>query len=114
MFLETFIDGVTVLSETEIYRTPIWIVVACLVISCIAIILTAIFTDEDSLATLVITIVFTLISASIVFAKREPTGEYEYKVTIDDRVSMNDFYEHYEIKSQEGKIYTITRKRCKE
>jgi uncharacterized membrane protein YeaQ/YmgE (transglycosylase-associated protein family) len=31
----------------------------------------------------------------------------EYKVTISDEVSMNDFYEKYEIISQEGKIYTI-------
>lgn len=35
------------------------------------------------------------------------TGEYEYKVTIDDSVSMNEFYEKYEILDQEGKIYTV-------
>lgn len=105
--METFIDGVTVLSETEICQTPIVIVVACLTISCIVIILTGIFTRENPLAGFGITIILCLMSAAICSAKREPTGEYEYKVTIDDRVSMNDFYEHYEIKSQEGKIYTI-------
>lgn len=84
--METFIDGVTVLSETEICRTPIMIVVACLATLCIAIILTAIFTEEDFLATIGIATVFALMSAAILFAKREPTGEYEYKVTIDDSV----------------------------
>lgn len=54
--METFIDGVTVLSETEICRTPIEIVVACLTISCIVIILTAIFTRENPLAGFGITI----------------------------------------------------------
>lgn len=41
----------------------------------------------------------------------EPT-EYEtqYKVIIDDSVSMNDFIEKYEIIDQEGKIYTVREK----
>ena len=36
-------------------------------------------------------------------------GEYktQYKVTISDEVSMNDFLERYEIIDQEGKIYTV-------
>lgn len=33
--------------------------------------------------------------------------ETQYKVTISDEVSMNDFLERYEIVSQEGKIYTV-------
>ena len=31
----------------------------------------------------------------------------EYKVTIDDSVSMNEFLDKYEILNQEGKIYTV-------
>lgn len=36
-------------------------------------------------------------------------SEYEtqYKVTISDEVSMNDFISKYEIIEQEGKIYTV-------
>ena len=33
--------------------------------------------------------------------------ETQYKVTIADEVLMNDFLEKYEIKNQEGKIYTV-------
>ena len=33
--------------------------------------------------------------------------ENQYKVTITDEVSMNDFLDRYEIISQEGKIYTV-------
>ena len=41
----------------------------------------------------------------------EPT-EYEtqYKVVIDDSVSMNEFTEKYKIIDQEGKIYTVREK----
>lgn len=31
----------------------------------------------------------------------------EYKVIIDDSVSLNDFYEKYEVISREGEIYTV-------
>ena len=31
----------------------------------------------------------------------------EYKITIDDSVSMNEFLDKYEILDQEGKIYTV-------
>ena len=34
----------------------------------------------------------------------------EYKVTIDDSVSMNKFLDKYEIIGQEGKIYTVKEK----
>ena len=36
-------------------------------------------------------------------------GEYEtqYKITISDKVFMNDLLERYEIIDQEGKIYTV-------
>ena len=42
-------------------------------------------------------------------AKLTVPAEYEtqYKVTISDEVSMNDFLSRYEIISQEGKIYTV-------
>ena len=33
--------------------------------------------------------------------------EMEYKVTISDEVSMNEFLDKYEIIEQEGKIYTV-------
>lgn len=35
------------------------------------------------------------------------TYKTQYKVTISDEVSMNDFLERYEIVDQEGKIYTV-------
>ena len=42
---------------------------------------------------------------------RTPTKyETQYKVTISDEVSMNDFLEKYEIIETEGKIYTVREK----
>ena len=36
--------------------------------------------------------------------------ENEYKVTISDEVSLNEFYERYEVIKQEGKIFTVREK----
>lgn len=36
--------------------------------------------------------------------------EIQYKVTLSDEVSLNNFLERYEILEQEGKIYTIVEK----
>ena len=46
---------------------------------------------------------FSSVTASVI-----PIGhETQYKVTISDEVSMNEFLERYEIIEQEGKIYTV-------
>lgn len=34
----------------------------------------------------------------------------EYKVTISDEVLMTEFYEHYKVISQDGKIFTVREK----
>ena len=49
-----------------------------------------------------------LVWAIIVATTEKPIAyETQYKVTISDEVSMNDFLERYEIVDQEGKIYTV-------
>ena len=58
-------------------------------------------------------IVVGLIAASVFGALIGQLGEKpvayknQYKVTISDEVSMNEFSERYEIIDQEGRIYTV-------
>lgn len=68
--------------------------------------------DDWELGITIFLIVFlvggALFGAFVGYATGEPT-EYEtqYKVVIDDSVSMNEFTEKYIIIDQEGKIYTV-------
>ena len=70
--------------------------------------------DNDFKEGLIIFLVL-FFAGSIIFGllagfgfKSEPTAyEIQYKVIIDDDVSMNEFYEHYEVIDQEGKIFTV-------
>ncbi len=67
--------------------------------------------DDASLfgAIVIIGIIFSVfVGVMVGFCDGTPTAyETQYKVTISDEVSMNDFLERYEIVSQEGKIYTV-------
>ncbi len=57
-------------------------------------------------------ILWSLLGIAIQTLTREQIGEYiEYKVTIDEEVSMVKFMEKYEIISVEGEIYTIKEKK---
>lgn len=63
--------------------------------------------DLEFLAPLISLLITALILKPYSDMTTYETGRYEYKVTIDDSVSMVEFLEKYEIVSQEGKIYTI-------
>jgi hypothetical protein len=57
----------------------------------------------------VLGLVFGTICGALIGAADAIPTEYvnQYKVTISDEVSMNEFNEKYEIIDQEGKIYTV-------
>lgn len=70
--------------------------------------------EDDFIAGLIMFLVM-FFAGSIIFGlfigfgfKGEPTAyEIQYKVIIEDTVSMNEFYEHYEVIDQEGEIFTV-------
>lgn len=69
------------------------------------------FLDGSGLLIMGCCMVLFLLSGVLIDANYEiPTGKYEYKVIIDDNVSIAEFYEHYEIVDQEGKIFIIREK----
>ena len=105
MVLETFIKGIEVLDKAEIKDISFQGLVVGLLVFFIVAIVGAIITEGESPAAIALISVFACLVTFFIFAK--PTGEYKYKVTIDDTVSLNEFYEKYEIIDQEGKIYTI-------
>lgn len=110
-------NGVEVLTQTEIMaKNPIietvGIIATILMVIFVLIALFALIDNKDILSIVAAIIAGVTITASIVCAilwetALVSTGEYEYQVTVDDSVSMNEFYEKYEVISVEGKIYTI-------
>lgn len=104
--------GVEILSQTPIMADKVTLTVI-LVVFIIYFIISLILTLYSGATDFVpITPIISLLITALILKPYSDittyeTGRYEYKVTIDDSVSMVEFLEKYEIISQEGKIYTI-------
>lgn len=113
------IDGVTILAQEPIYETVYswgwsW---GGLIFSIIAIIMLIgiiyICIDIPEISVLSVFVLILLACSISEFRCGNKTEVYlgeQYKVVIDDSVSLNEFNEKYDIVEQEGKIYTVIEK----
>jgi hypothetical protein len=102
-------NGVEILSETAITTWYGWTFVVAFIITVAACLIVSVSTGDivcGISAGIIAFLLCALFFGGSGVGKYE-TGEYEYKVTIDDSVSMNEFLDKYEILDQEGKIYTV-------
>ena len=107
-------EGSTVLSENELMVVPNWVGIIVLVGMIIMLISLIVIVKMSNIYFSVILCVIGIVLAIVgIFGNltiRKSTGEYEYRVTISDEVSLVEFNEKYEIINQEGLIYTIRKK----
>jgi hypothetical protein len=109
-------NGVEILSSQTIYNTilPDWVIPIALSMFIASLVLCILFAIDFEKAGTIICLILTI--AGIVLFALSMTSDttdinrIEYKVTIDDSVSMNEFLDKYEILNQEGKIYTVKEK----
>ena len=106
-------NGVEILSSETIYNTilPEWcgfIVLMGIVAFCIC---ASVFGSTRKIGSTITSCVLVVISVIVMVlslsSSKTDVNRIEYKVTIDDFVSMNEFLDKYEILDQEGKIYTV-------
>ena len=112
-------NGVEILSSETIYQTEVywWLIIVIPIIGLlIGLILSIVswvkdgFDDQLILLTIGLTVACFVLGFALTVAtecKTDTVDYIEYKVTIDDSVSMNEFLDKYEILGQEGKIYTV-------
>ena len=106
-------DGVRVLSQEAICSAGLKPVDAALFIIVAINILFIVSAIENNdfiifVCGVLVSIVFGMLMWFVIDVITEtPTGRYEYKVLIDDSVSMTEFYERYDLISVDGQIYTI-------
>ena len=110
-----FLQGIEVLNATEITTCPDWIVIFFIgaILSVIIFVGLLLFDNLENICTLISGISFLVCTFGLLIAYsiEIPTGKYVYQVTIDETVSFQELYEHYEIIDQQGKIYTIREKK---
>lgn len=105
-------DGVTILAENAVYelsKIQLMIIFGLFVLSVLCLISTTVPRHCDSVIWLTIVSIAMLFAAVVCAIVMEPKTfvEYEYKVTVDETVSFNEFREQYEVIAQEGQIYTV-------
>lgn len=109
------IEGIEILAQSEIMNMPSWTGwILVLVIFGLVVGILGLFTDIDYLLFLgIIGICAGLVGllVTVITDPKEPTGRYEYQVTISEDVSLTEFYEHYEVIGQNGKIWNIRDKK---
>ena len=120
----TLIDGLELLSETEISTATalnplaFWALAIIFFIAGVAFCCIEIQPERigEWIGSIVITTLITLLGCAFGYIIGMSTGkptDYEthYKVLISDEVSMNEFYNKYEIIEQDGKIFEIKEKK---
>ena len=106
-------NGVEILSSETIYNTflPAWILVISMVALFMLVILTVYWLCENrrfmAMLGIIASVGCILVATMACCINKNDIHHIEYKVTIDDSVSMNEFLDKYEIIDQEGKIYTV-------
>lgn len=111
--MEELMQGVTVLSNEVItkFNLPLFLILA--IVSLIGIVVGIKLANRKHfkifsfLLVLISGITMMLSSAIADVLYPIATDKYTYKVTIDDSVSMIEFYNKYEVLSQDGLIFEI-------
>ena len=116
-------NGVEILSQETIYETtyPWWFILIFagigLIVGIIIMIINYLDYEMFDPTLLILTggfviigLIFGMLIAENTNHETDTVDHIEYKVTIDDSVSMNEFLDKYEILDQEGKIYTVKEK----
>ena len=114
------LEGITILNQSEIMAKPEWTQTAGKISAILMIVflftsLCFLITEKAKLGFAMFLLMILSAIASFIFIGLDenikiPTGKYEYQVTIDNNVSLNEFIEKYEIINIDGKIYTIKEK----
>ena len=105
--------GVEILSSETIYNTILpeyFLAIGFVLGFAFAAIMDVCFSNDRIIAGLIcigLALTFGIVGSLGDTYSKNDINYIEYKVTIDDSVSMNEFLDKYEILDQEGKIYTV-------
>ena len=110
-------DGITMLSQSEITDIPTWtwIITMIGIITFVISLIIALNVNQEIIETIfgISSICFFILFIVGIYCMcfvKTKTGEYTYKVTISDEVNFVEFNNKYEIIDQDGLIYTIKEK----
>ena len=102
------LNGIIVLNQTPITNLTLLggIIIISIAFSGFIFLLSALL-QEIKLVLISIIVGILLIISFFNAPVTKPTGRYEYKVTLSEKVNALEFYSKYEIVEKDGEIFTI-------
>ena len=106
------IEGIEILDKTRLYdfSTASWVSLIIFVILGVMflILYSVLYNNKYDLLFLSLGVLLLICAFIVPILFIKPiNNKYEYKVIIEDSVSINDLYDKYKIIEKDGKIYTI-------
>lgn len=106
-------NGVEILSSKTIYNPILpeyWLGIGLGCAFIFVIVMAFCFVNEHIILgfiCMILSVSFAFIGSLGAICRKTDIDHIEYKVTVDDSVSMNEFLNKYEILDREGKIYIV-------
>jgi hypothetical protein len=105
------IDGITILTQTELYDVNEALVIIPAIVVLIGALFLCAWLGVGGNAAMIVSAILVIVAAIILYnAFKYPTDEYQYECLIDESVSVTEFYERYDVIERRGEIYKIREK----
>lgn len=106
-------QGIEILNRTMINEKPLWawiVLIVCVIFTvlCYSLVDT-VSSDVLAIFGVVGTIMFVILGF-IALVYCEPTGRYRYEAIVDENVSIQEVYKHYNVIEQDGKKWILEEK----
>lgn len=103
-------QGIEILNRTMINEKPLWtciVLIVCMAFGALCYGLIEIVSSDVLAIFGVIGTIVCIIIGFIALVYHEPTGRYRYEAIVDEKVSIQEVYEKYNIIEQDGKKWIL-------
>ena len=100
----------TILNQTEIMQTPLWLPIAGIVFAVLGMTLFIIGLATNKLKIVISSLPILLLILFICILDdvyKVPTGRYRYECTIDSKTSISEIYENYKVAERRGDLWIL-------
>lgn len=100
----------TILNQTEIMQTPLWLPIAGIVFAVLGMTLFIIGLATNKLKIVISSLPILLLTIFICVLDdvyKAPTGRYRYECTIDSKTSISEIYDNYKVAERRGDLWIL-------
>lgn len=100
----------TILNQTEIMQTPLWLPIAGIVFAVLGMTLFVIGLATQKLKIVISSLPILLLTLFICILDdvyKVPTGRYRYECTVDPKTSISEIYENYKVAERRGDLWIL-------